>query len=74
MARIVKRESSEHMERVLRDFPPPPLEGGKIFSYMILLNTLRYLLGLTCFICMLQWSSEKRLFIHGAIKWLKKPK
>ncbi|WMV56323.1 hypothetical protein MTR67_049708 [Solanum verrucosum] len=27
VARIVKRESSEHMERVLRDFPPPPLEG-----------------------------------------------
>ncbi|MCD7469554.1 hypothetical protein HAX54_008663 [Datura stramonium] len=28
VARIVKRESSEHMERVLRDFPPPPLEGA----------------------------------------------
>ena len=27
VARIVKRESSEHMERVLKDFPPPPLEG-----------------------------------------------
>ncbi|KAK4358754.1 hypothetical protein RND71_020983 [Anisodus tanguticus] len=27
VARMVKRESSEHMERVLRDFPPPPLEG-----------------------------------------------
>ncbi|KAM3202312.1 tRNA ligase 1 [Capsicum annuum] len=27
VARVVKRESSEHMERVLRDFPPPPLES-----------------------------------------------
>lgn len=27
VARIVKRESSEHMERVLKDFPPPRLGG-----------------------------------------------
>lgn len=56
VARIVKRESSEHMERVLREWPPPPLEGGKlIISYMVLLNTLyRYLLWVKMFICMLK--------------------
>lgn len=28
VARIVSPESSKHMEEVLKDFPPPPNEGG----------------------------------------------
>lgn len=31
VARIVSRKSSEHMEQVLRDYPPPPEEGGNDF-------------------------------------------
>lgn len=46
VARIVKRESSEHMERVLKDFPPPPLEGGKlIISYMVSPNSVPIFIG-----------------------------
>lgn len=30
VARIVSRESSEHMEQVLGDYPPPTLEGGNV--------------------------------------------
>lgn len=29
VARIVSHESSKHIEQILRDFPPPQLEGGK---------------------------------------------
>ncbi|KAI3450520.1 hypothetical protein Pfo_007185 [Paulownia fortunei] len=32
VARVVSRESSEHMEQVLRDYPPPPLEGADLGS------------------------------------------
>ncbi|KAM0999699.1 hypothetical protein EV2_006653 [Malus domestica] len=28
VARIVSQESSEHMEKVLKDFPPPPMDGA----------------------------------------------
>lgn len=28
VARIVSQESSKHMEKVLNDFPPPPMDGG----------------------------------------------
>ncbi|KAL6189546.1 hypothetical protein ACLB2K_040933 [Fragaria x ananassa] len=28
VARIVSHESSKHMEKVLKDFPPPPMEGA----------------------------------------------
>ncbi|KAL0460237.1 UNVERIFIED_CONTAM: tRNA ligase 1 [Sesamum latifolium] len=28
VARVVSHESSEHMKQVLRDYPPPPLEGA----------------------------------------------
>lgn len=31
VARIVSRESLEHIEQVLRDYPPPPVEGGNDF-------------------------------------------
>ncbi|KAL8553570.1 hypothetical protein ACS0TY_002035 [Phlomoides rotata] len=30
VARIVSRKSSEHMEQVLRDYPPPPVEGADL--------------------------------------------
>ncbi|KAM7496694.1 hypothetical protein LguiA_021108 [Lonicera macranthoides] len=30
VARIVNHESSKHMEQVLKDYPPPPLEGGML--------------------------------------------
>lgn len=29
VARIVSRDSSNHMEEVLREFPPPPMDGSK---------------------------------------------
>ncbi|KAH6811023.1 RNAligase [Perilla frutescens var. frutescens] len=32
VARIVSHESSEHMKQVLRDYPPPPMEGGELGS------------------------------------------
>lgn len=30
VARVVSHESSKHMENVLEEFPPPPLEGGTL--------------------------------------------
>lgn len=30
VARIVSHECSQHMEEVLRDYPPPPVEGGTL--------------------------------------------
>ncbi|KAL4189279.1 hypothetical protein AMTRI_Chr08g206200 [Amborella trichopoda] len=30
VARIVSRDSAKHMEKVLKDFPPPPLDGAGI--------------------------------------------
>lgn len=29
VARIVSHDSSKHMEKVLKDFPPPPSDGCK---------------------------------------------
>lgn len=33
VARVVSRESSEHMEQVLRDYPVPPLEEGNLILF-----------------------------------------
>lgn len=32
VARIVSHDSSKHMEKVLQNFPPPPLDGCKPFE------------------------------------------
>jgi len=36
VARIVGHDSSKHMEKVLRDFPPPPLDGCKPLKSLFL--------------------------------------
>lgn len=33
VARIVSQESSKHMEKVLKESPPPPTEGGMSFYF-----------------------------------------
>nr|CAD1818356.1 unnamed protein product [Ananas comosus var. bracteatus] len=33
VARIVSRDSSVHMEKALKDFPPPPLDGSKLLNF-----------------------------------------
>lgn len=33
VARMVSHESSKHMEQVLRDYPPPPLNGGELIIF-----------------------------------------
>lgn len=35
VARIVSQESSKHMEKVLNDFPPPPMDGGMMFHSFV---------------------------------------
>ena len=35
MARIVSQESSKHMEKVLKESPPLPTEGGMSFVFGI---------------------------------------
>ena len=35
VARIVSHESSKHMVEVLKDFPPPPMEGGMMVHSVI---------------------------------------
>lgn len=30
VARIVSHKSLEHMKQILRDYPPPPMEGGNL--------------------------------------------
>lgn len=37
VARIVSQESSKHMEKVLNDFPPPPMDGGTMFHSFVFL-------------------------------------
>lgn len=32
VARVVSCDSSKHMEKVLKDFPPPALDGGELGS------------------------------------------
>jgi hypothetical protein len=40
VARIVARESSAQMQEVLRNFPQPPIDGGKLLN----LNPILYLI------------------------------
>lgn len=40
VARMVSYESPKHLEKVLRDFPPPPSEGGMLFLFYHALNYL----------------------------------
>lgn len=42
VARIVSHESSKHMEKVLKDFPPP-VEGGMSFFLFSFFSFLFYL-------------------------------
>lgn len=35
VARIVSKESSKHMEKVLEEFPPPPAEGGTRICFVM---------------------------------------
>lgn len=45
VARIVSRDSSVHMEKALKDFPPPPLDGSKLLkSACCLIWTLVFIL------------------------------
>lgn len=30
VARLVSHESSNHMEKILKEFPPPPADGGML--------------------------------------------
>lgn len=42
VARVVSHESSKHMEHVLRDVPPPPMEGGMPLSPIFFLKILGF--------------------------------
>lgn len=33
VARIVSRDSTQHLQEVLKDFPPPPVDGGKLYYF-----------------------------------------
>jgi hypothetical protein len=32
VARLVSHESSNHLEKILREFPPPPADGGMLID------------------------------------------
>ena len=45
VARMVNHESSKYMEKVLRDFPPQPLEGGMVIN-LFFLPVISFILSL----------------------------
>lgn len=44
VARIVGHESSKHMEEVLREYPPPPVEGGMMLCLVYCVHISFYFL------------------------------